>query len=102
MPTIRVDGKVHNHKVVSEPQWLAARKALLAREKQYTRLGDRVNQEQRRLPWVKVNKHYVFDGPTGKETLSALFGKRSQLIVYHFMFPPEPPSVRRAAPRSGC
>jgi len=89
MPEIRVDGKVHNHKVVSEEQWIAARRALLAKEKKYTRLGDRLNQERRRLPWVKVTKRYVFDGPNGKETLSALFGRRSQLIVYHFMFPPE-------------
>jgi predicted dithiol-disulfide oxidoreductase (DUF899 family) len=89
MPKIRVDGKVHNHKVVSEPRWLVARKALLAKEKQYTRLGDRLNRERRRLPWVRVDKSYSFEGPNGKESLSALFGRRSQLIVYHFMFPPE-------------
>ena len=89
MPKIRVDGKVHDHKVVSERQWLAARRALLAREKRYTRLGDRLSRDRRRLPWVRVDKPYVFDGPNGKETLSALFGRRSQLIVYHFMFPPE-------------
>ena len=89
MPKIRVDGKVHNHKVVSEQQWIRARKALLAREKRYTRLGDRLNVERRRLPWVRVDKSYIFDGPNGKETLAELFGRRSQLIVYHFMFPPE-------------
>jgi predicted dithiol-disulfide oxidoreductase (DUF899 family) len=55
MPKIRVDGKVHNHKVVSEQQWLVARKTLLAKEKQYTRLGDRLNRERRGLPWVKVD-----------------------------------------------
>jgi predicted dithiol-disulfide oxidoreductase (DUF899 family) len=71
MPKIRVDGKVHNHRVVPERQWLAARKALLAKEKQYTRFGDRLNQQRRRLPWVKVEKAYVFDGPNGTETLSA-------------------------------
>ncbi|MGH8504104.1 MAG: DUF899 domain-containing protein [Gammaproteobacteria bacterium] len=75
-------------KVVSRDQWLAARKAHLAREKELTRLRDQVSAERRELPWVKVEKHYVFDGPDGKQTLADLFDGRSQLIVYHFMFGP--------------
>lgn len=77
------------HKVVSREQWFVARKALLAKEKKFTRLRDRLSRERRQLPWVKVEKDYVFDGPNGKETLSDLFDGRSQLIVYHFMFAPE-------------
>jgi predicted dithiol-disulfide oxidoreductase (DUF899 family) len=74
------------HPVVSREQWLIARKAHLAREKELTRLRDRVSAERRALPWVKVDKTYVFDGPDGKETLPQLFGRNSQLIVYHFMW----------------
>ena len=76
------------HKVVSKQEWLEARKAFLAKEKEFTRLRDQLNQERRNLPWVKVEKEYIFDGPNGKETLSDLFEGRSQLIVYHFMFGP--------------
>ncbi len=76
------------HKVVSREQWLVARKAHLAREKELTRLRDQLSAERRELPWVKVEKEYVFDGPNGKETLADLFGGRSQLIIYHFMFGP--------------
>lgn len=75
-------------KVVSRNEWLAARKELLTKEKEFTRLRDRLSAERRTLPWVKVEKRYVFDGPNGKETLADLFGGRSQLIVYHFMFGP--------------
>jgi predicted dithiol-disulfide oxidoreductase (DUF899 family) len=74
------------HPIVSRDQWLTARKAHLAREKELTRLRDRVSAERRALPWVKVDKTYVFDGPDGKETLAQLFGRNSQLIVYHFMW----------------
>jgi len=74
------------HKIVSETEWLAARKALLAKEKELTRLRDDLSRQRRDLPWVKVEKTYVFDGPSGKETLSDLFAGRSQLIVDHFMF----------------
>jgi predicted dithiol-disulfide oxidoreductase (DUF899 family) len=74
------------HPIVSREQWLIDRKAHLAREKELTRLRDRVSAERRALPWVKVDKAYVFDGPDGKETLSQLFGRNSQLIVYHFMW----------------
>jgi predicted dithiol-disulfide oxidoreductase (DUF899 family) len=76
------------HKVVSEQEWLAARKAHLAKEKEFTRARDELSRQRRALPWVKVEKPYVFDGPRGKETLADLFDGRSQLIVYHFMFGP--------------
>ena len=76
------------HAVVSREEWLAARRALLAREKEATRLRDKLNAERLALPWVKVEKNYVFDTPTGKKPLADLFDKRSQLIVYHFMLGP--------------
>ena len=77
------------HRIVSPDDWLKARKQLLAQEKEFTRLRDRLSQQRRELPWVKVEKNYVFDGPRGKETLADLFDGRSQLVVYHFMFAPE-------------
>lgn len=77
-----------NHPVVSQTEWLAARKDLLAKEKDFTRRRDELSRQRRGLPWVKVNKEYIFDGPSGKETLAELFDGRSQLIVYHFMFDP--------------
>jgi len=77
-----------NHKVVSREEWLEARKQFLAKEKEFTRLRDRLSQQRRDLPWVRVDKPYVFEGPNGNETLPELFGDRSQLIVYHFMFDP--------------
>lgn len=76
------------HKVVSREEWLVARKAHLAREKQFTRLRDELSSERRELPWVRVEKRYVFEGPEGRRTLEDLFEGRSQLIVYHFMFGP--------------
>jgi predicted dithiol-disulfide oxidoreductase (DUF899 family) len=75
-----------NHRVVSQDEWLAARKAHLAREKELTRMRDQVSAERRALPWVKVEKNYVFDTTDGKKTLSDVFDGRSQLIVYHFMW----------------
>jgi len=75
-------------KVVSPAKWLAARKQHLAKEKQFTRMRDELSRERRELPWEKVEKQYLFEGPNGKETLADLFGKRSQLIVYHFMLGP--------------
>jgi len=75
-------------KVVAPEEWLAARVELLKKEKEFTRLRDEISQQRRELPWEKVEKKYVFDGPKGKETLADLFGKHSQLIVYHFMFGP--------------
>jgi predicted dithiol-disulfide oxidoreductase (DUF899 family) len=77
------------HQVVSPAEWLKARKELLAEEKKFTRLRDQLAQKRRGLPWVRVEKDYVFDGPGGKEKLSDLFGGRSQLMVYHFMFGPD-------------
>ena len=76
------------HKVVSAAEQLEVRKAFLAKEKELTRLRDQLSQECRQLPWVKVDKEYLFDGPDGQETLADLFAARSQLIVYHFMYHP--------------
>ena len=76
------------HEVVSKERWTEARKALLAREKELTRLRDDLSRQRRELPWEKVEKPYVFIGPQGKQTLGELFGKRSQLLVYHFMLGP--------------
>jgi len=76
------------HPIVSHDNWLAARKQLLAKEKELTRLRDQLAAERRALPWVKVENPYVFDGPGGKETLAELFAGRSQLIVKHFMLGP--------------
>ena len=77
-----------DHPVVSRDAWRAARKELLGKEKEFTRQRDRLSAERRELPWVKVDKAYVFDGPAGEETLADLFGGKSQLIVYHFMLGP--------------
>jgi predicted dithiol-disulfide oxidoreductase (DUF899 family) len=77
------------HKVFSNAAWTEARKELLAKEKEFTRQRDELSRLRRELPWEKVEKKYVFDGPNGKETLADLFDGRSQLIVYHFMFGPE-------------
>jgi predicted dithiol-disulfide oxidoreductase (DUF899 family) len=76
------------YKIVSADEWLKARLDFLAKEKEFTRLRDELNQQRRELPWELVNKEYVFDGPHGRETLAELFENRSQLIVYHFMFDP--------------
>jgi len=76
------------HKVVSREEWTKARKALLAKEKALTRQRDALNKERLELPWVKVDKDYVFDSPNGKKTLGDLFDGRSQLIVKHFMMGP--------------
>jgi len=79
---------MQSHPVVSQEQWIAARKALLAKEKEFTYLRDKVNAERLALPWVKVEKNYVFDTPKGERNLSDLFDARSQLVVYHFMLGP--------------
>jgi len=76
------------HKTVSRAEWLEARRALLAKEKELLHAKEQLRRETRDLPWVKVEKSYVFDGPNGKETLSDLFAGRSQLIVKHFMLGP--------------
>jgi predicted dithiol-disulfide oxidoreductase (DUF899 family) len=80
---------LQDHEVVSHEEWTAARKALLAEEKAFTHRREELARQRRALPWERVEKRYVFDGPEGKESLSDLFAERSQLIVYHFMFPPE-------------
>ena len=79
---------MQNNPIVSRDDWLAARKALLAKEKAFTRARDRLNAERRALPSVKVEKTYVFDTPEGKKTLAQMFEGRSQLMVQHFMFGP--------------
>jgi predicted dithiol-disulfide oxidoreductase (DUF899 family) len=79
---------IEHPKTVSHEEWLAARKDFLVKEKEFTRLRDELSKERRELPWELVEKKYVFDGPSGKETLGDLFGKRSQLMIYHFMFGP--------------
>ena len=76
------------HKIVSREEWLSARKQFLNKEKEFTRLRDQLSAERRELPWVRVDKEYMFDGPGGKQSLGDLFAGRSQLIVYHFMFDP--------------
>ncbi|HUJ97579.1 MAG TPA: thioredoxin family protein [Stellaceae bacterium] len=76
------------HKIVSPEEWLVARKALLVKEKELTRAREALARQRRELPWVKIEKPYLFDGPNGKETLGDLFGGRSQLIIKHFMFGP--------------
>ena len=74
--------------IVSREQWLDARKKLLAHEKALTKQYDRVSAERRRLPMVKIEKNYMFDGPGGEESLLDLFQGRRQLVIYHFMFDP--------------
>jgi predicted dithiol-disulfide oxidoreductase (DUF899 family) len=76
------------HQIVSREEWLAARRQHLSEEKEFTRLRDRLSAARRELPWVRVEKDYVFDTPDGKATLAELFDGRSQLMVYHFMFGP--------------
>ena len=76
-------------KVVSQAEWIAARKELLAKEKNLTRQRDALAEERRKLPWVKVDKKYVFETASGKKTLSELFGEKSQLAIYHFMLGPD-------------
>jgi predicted dithiol-disulfide oxidoreductase (DUF899 family) len=76
------------NRIVSRDQWLEARKQLLAKEKELTRRRDELTAERRTLPWVRVEKEYVFDGPSGKITLADLFGDRSQLFIKHFMMGP--------------
>jgi predicted dithiol-disulfide oxidoreductase (DUF899 family) len=77
-----------HHSIVSREAWLASRKELLKREKEFSRVSDTLAAERRALPWVKVDKNYVFGGPTGRQSLSGLFEGRSQLFVYHFMLGP--------------
>jgi len=78
-----------NHDVVSEQDWLSARRTLLEREKALTRLQEQVTAARQALPWVKIAKTYTFDTPQGRKTLAELFDGRSQLVVYHFMYGPQ-------------
>ena len=80
--------RLSEHEIVSPEEWLVARKDLLGNEKQLTRLRDKLAAERRALPWVKIDKEYVFDAPEGKVTLADLFAGRGQLVIYHFMFGP--------------
>src|ERR1700684_559566 len=81
--------RIDQPNVVSHAEWIAARTELLSKEKEFTRLRDEISRQRRELPWERVEKRYVFEGPGGKETLADLFEGRSQLIVYHFMFGPD-------------
>src|SRR5579872_1976750 len=76
---------IENHSVVSHDAWVEARKQFLAKEKQFNRLRDQLSAERRALPWERVEKAYMFEGPDGRESLAELFNGRSQLVVYHFM-----------------
>jgi predicted dithiol-disulfide oxidoreductase (DUF899 family) len=77
------------HTIVSSSEWVRARKALLAKEKEFTQAREALAEARRALPWERVEKRYVFDGERGEETLADLFDGRSQLVVYHFMFGPD-------------
>ena len=78
-----------DHQVVSHDEWLVARRQLLEQEKEFTRRRDQLSQTRRDLPWRKLEKAYVFDGPNGEAALADLFEGRNQLVVYHFMFGPD-------------
>ena len=88
MDQMSANTALSDHPVASRDAWLASRRALLEREKDYTRLGDEISAARRALPWVAVDKNYAFEGPDGRQSLSDLFAGRSQLFVYHFMFGP--------------
>src|SRR4029077_4672772 len=83
-----MDPPTTDHRIGTRDEWLAAREALLAREKAHTRVGDELARERRALPWVRVDGDYRFDTEDGARTLAQLFDGRSQLLVYHFMFGP--------------
>jgi predicted dithiol-disulfide oxidoreductase (DUF899 family) len=78
-----------DHAIVSQEEWIEARKRFLAKEKEFSRVRDELSRERRELPWVLVDKSYLFQGSSGKETLCDLFAGRDQLIVQHFMFGPD-------------
>lgn len=86
---ISMESAMTKHRIVSHEDWIAARTRFLAKEKEFTRLRDQLSLERRELPWERVEKQYVFEGENGRETFADLFGKRSQLIVYHFMYGPD-------------
>ncbi len=80
---------IKKHPVVSRKEWITARKALLEKEKKFNKLRDQLSEQRRDLPWVRIEKEYLFEGPDGRKTLAELFDGKSQLIVYHFMFGPD-------------
>ena len=84
-----VGTRIDVHEVVPRDEWMDKRRELLAREKEFTRARDALSRQRRELPWVKVEKRYLFDGPNGSQSLSDVFDARSQLILYHFMYPPD-------------
>jgi predicted dithiol-disulfide oxidoreductase (DUF899 family) len=88
MPKIKTINGIEDRKVVSQKEWIAARKNLLVKEKKFSKARDAMNLQRRKLPWVKLEQDYVFEGPSGKVPLADLFSGKSQLIVYHFMFGP--------------
>jgi predicted dithiol-disulfide oxidoreductase (DUF899 family) len=88
-PTSERRNRISEHPIVSPEQWTPLRKELLRKEKELTRLRDRLNAERRELPWVRVERNYFFEAPGGKVSLADLFGGRSQLVIYHFMFGPD-------------
>jgi predicted dithiol-disulfide oxidoreductase (DUF899 family) len=88
MNTAHAEASTMNHPVVSSAQWITERKTLLAHEKELTHLRDQLARERRALPWVRIEKNYVFDAPEGRRTLAELFEDRRQLLVQHFMFGP--------------
>jgi len=88
MSAVNTEAGIRNHAVVSRDRWLAERKQLLARERELTHLRDQIARERRTLPWVRIEKNYVFDAPEGRRTLADLFGGRRQLMVQHFMLGP--------------
>src|SRR5579862_7873988 len=79
---------MESHRIVTREEWLNERTALLAKEKAFTKMRDDLNAQRRALPWVKIEKGYVFDAPEGKVTLAQLFDGRSQLFIKHFMMGP--------------
>ncbi len=89
MSKIKANSELKSHSVVSHEVWLKARKAFLKKEKEFTKLRDQLNRQRRELPWEKVEKQYIFEGPEGRETLIELFEGKSQLVVWHFMFGPD-------------
>jgi len=88
MNTAIAEASAVNHPVVTRERWITERKKLLAHEKELTQLRDQIARERRALPWVRIDKNYVFDAPGGRRALADLFEGRRQLLVQHFMFAP--------------